>query len=440
MRRLGRVLAVLGLLVAITRVAAAGGELDASFGTTGFVTIDSGPWGDRFVTHGAARSLDPANPDAVVLVAVAPTSGGLGIYSAAVAPTGTVLGSSGLGLGSTTDFGVFTRVLADPTDPSHRLYVAGYRYLEGATPPISFFVGRLTALGEDLDPAWGGGAPVVTAIPGTTQSRVDALAVQPDGKLLVAGGANADFADIAVARYDTSGTLDPAFGPGGTVVIPGGIVRAIAVQGDGKILLAGYFDEGPFGGFGIMRLLADGSLDATFGAASGAPGVVTTGFTARYTQGIAVGVQELADGRIIAAGSDWDPRRLRGSFVAARYLSDGALDPTFARGRGRIRKRVGKSNAAGAIAFLADGKTLIAGSARRRHPEYHSDIALLRLNADGKPDRSFGHGGKVQTPAVPDWEGFGVRDVVVDSVGRTTVVGVRSDGTAKASILARYLP
>ena len=67
-------------------------------------------------------------------------------------------------------------------------------------------------------------------------------------------------------------------------------------------------------------------------------------------------------------------------------------------------------------------------------------IAMLRLDASGRPDRTFGHGDRVQTAAVPDTEGFRVRDVVVDSLGRTTVVGVSGDGAGKATILTRYLP
>ena len=258
--------------------------------------------------------------------------------------------------------------------------------------------------------------------------------------MLVAGGANEGLVDVAVVRHDPSGALDPDFGTGGTTVIAGGLVEALAVQSDGRILLAGFFADGPFAGFGVMRLLADGALDSSFRTATGAPGIVTTSFAARYTQDTAVGVQALPERADCRRGSDWDPSRRKGSFVAARYLGDGTPDPTFGKGKGRFRKRVGKSNAAGALAFLADGKILIAGTTRRKHPEYHSDIAMLRLDDSGRPDRTFGHGGRVQTAAVPDTEGFRVRDVVIDSLGRTTVVGVSGDGAGKATILTRYLP
>src|SRR5262245_21659946 len=254
MRHAGRGLAVVFLLVATARFATAGGQLDFSYGANGFVTIESGPWGQRFYTNGAAPSLDPANADAVLLVGAALTPPGLGLYSAAVTPAGTLLGPSLLGLGTATAFDAFTRIIADPADPSHRVYLAGYRYAAGATPPSAFLVGRFGPLGDTPDPTWGSGAPVVTAIPGTTTEGAPALAIQTDGKLLVAGDAGDGFANVAVARYDTSGALDPGFGTGGTLVIPSGIVQAIALQGDGKILLAGFFVDGPYGGFGIMRL------------------------------------------------------------------------------------------------------------------------------------------------------------------------------------------
>src|SRR5262245_66620278 len=99
MRHDVRGLAVVSLLVATVRLAAAGGQLDFSYGVNGFVTIESGPWGQRFLAHGAARSLDPANADAVLLVGVALTPPGRGIYSAAVTPAGTLLGPSLRGLG-----------------------------------------------------------------------------------------------------------------------------------------------------------------------------------------------------------------------------------------------------------------------------------------------------------------------------------------------------
>jgi len=83
---------------------------------------------------------------------------------------------------------------------------------------------------------------------------------------------------------------------------------------------------------------------------------------------------------------------------------------------------------------------LIAGTTQRKHPEYHSDIALLRLDASGRLDRTFGRGGRVQIAAVPDTQGFVVRDVVIDSFGRATVIGVSGDGVGKATILTRYLP
>jgi uncharacterized delta-60 repeat protein len=436
-----RCLVVLSLLVSLAGIAAASpGQLDPSFGTNGVVRIESGPWGSRLYASGGTLGLDPANPDAIVVLAAVPIVPPITTYAVAVSSNGGLLAGADLGLpDDLTDYGALGRVAADPTDPSHRLYAVGSRYTEGATPPYSFLVARLTPLGNGMDPAWGSGAPIVTAVPGTTQVQATALTVQPDGKLLVAGGADANFADVAVARYETDGTLDATFGSGGTTVIPGGgIVSAVALQSDGKILLAGSLGDGAFGrGFGVMRLLPDGTLDPTFGAGFGVSRVVTTNFLPRNPQGFSVGVQALSDGRIVAAGSTYDPGKKRYGLAAARYLDDGTLDSTFGR-KGRFKKRVGKSASAGAIGFLADGRILIAASGQGRYSLFDS-IALLRLDTNGRPDPTFGRGGKVQTQVV-NGEGLAVRDVVVDSLGRTTVVAASADGLGKATLLVRFLP
>src|SRR5262249_9418464 len=205
--------------------------------------------------------------------------------------------ATSFGVGTSSSFLFFSRLLADPADPAHRLYAVGARY-QTAAPQYAFVVARLTAFGDGLDPAWGGGAPVVTVVPGVTQARSVRLALQPDGKLVVVGQAGDQFDQTALARYDATGALDPTFGGGGTVVVTTGFAEGISVQDDGALLLAGSFRDGTFSGFGVMRLLPDGSPDPSFGSA----GVRVTALAKRYTQGTAVAVTALADGRIAAAG------------------------------------------------------------------------------------------------------------------------------------------
>jgi hypothetical protein len=99
---------------------------------------------------------------------------------------------------------------------------------------------------------------------------------------------------------------------------------------------------------------------------------------------------------------------------------------------------VGRSSPAGAVGFLADGGILIAGGAQGRY-SLDDGIALLRLDANGRRVPSFGKKGTVQTQVVYG-EGLAVRDVIVDSLGRTTVVAASADGIGRATLLVRFLP
>ena len=161
----------------------------------------------------------------------------------------------------------------------------------------------------------------------TTKRRASgsafALALQPDGKIVVAGDAGGTFAfekrTFVLARYTSNGRLDLTFGTGGKVTTDFGgdtsaSASALAIQSDGKIVVAG--SAGPGGGtgdFALARYHPDGSLDLTFGTA----GKVTTDF------GDSAGASALAlrpDGRIVVAGTT-------GTAFAGNNTSPGPLHP-----------------------------------------------------------------------------------------------------------------
>jgi uncharacterized delta-60 repeat protein len=163
-----------------------------------------------------------------------------------------------------------------------------------------------------------------------------AVALQPDGKLVLAGysdnGANQDF---AVMRFGSDGRPDTSFGGAGWVRTPIGAGNeqaiAVAVQSDGKIVVAGFADAG--GGnndFALVRYNADGTLDLGFGAG----GKVTTPVLAGDDQARAVAIQP--NGRIVAAG--WAHTGANNNVALVRYTAAGALDGTFGVG-GRSRRR-----------------------------------------------------------------------------------------------------
>ncbi|MCW5665759.1 MAG: hypothetical protein KIT35_18165 [Piscinibacter sp.] len=251
-----------------------------------------------------------------------------------------------------------------------------------------------------LDTTFGSGGKVVTAIAaGNGSDMAQAVAVQPDGKILVAGTTAVSGTDIdfAIVRYLADGTLDPSFGNGGKVVTSLGNstdhLNAIALQEDGKIVVAGDSDRGSSStgvDFALVRYQANGALDNGFGNG----GTVITPIRAHSSRDSAyalllqkVGTEQ----RIVAVGGE-------GDFVAARYTASGALDAGFGTG-GKVAGVFGHSTIGAAQAVvLAGGKLVLAG-------QIQNDFALARLNADGSLDAGFGSGGTVITPvSATNWD------------------------------------
>lgn len=166
---------------------------------------------------------------------------------------------------------------------------------------------------QALDSTFGGDGIVTTAIGAAGQLDVaHAVARQADGKLVVVGssdsgpafGANSSF---AVARYEADGDPDPTFGGGDGIVTTHFVAtanqvdeaRAVAIQSDGKIVVAGVADppaDGNSGDFAVARYLSNGDLDLPFG---GGDGMVTTGISHDDVWGVAL---QPADGKIVVAG------------------------------------------------------------------------------------------------------------------------------------------
>lgn len=236
------------------------------------------------------------------------------------------------------------------------------------------------------DQTFGSGGKVTTEfLNGSASGR--ALAIQNDGKIIVAG--NLGNSDFALARYNSDGSLDTTFGSAGKVTTDFGAVdtvSAVALQTDGKIVVAGGIQyNGTDSDFALARYNVDGSLDLTFGSG----GKVITAFSNRHDFAADVVLQN--DGKIIAVGGAGDSAAL----ALARYANDGSLDSTFGSG-GRVVIDVSNfSEAANAVALQADGKIIITGFAINAGTSY--DFILVRCNTDGSVDTSFGSGGNTVT-------------------------------------------
>ena len=179
-------------------------------------------------------------------------------------------------------------VVNDGTDPSI-----------AATRTVS-----VTGINDAPSFAFGSGGKVTTPI-GAGNDQAWGLTLQGDGKIVVVGSSNNGFNDFAVVRYNANGSLDGTFGGGDGIVVTSlgarhDIGYSVALQGDGKILVSGV-GYGTDEDFALVRYNADGSLDTSFG---GGEGIVTTPIGPLYDNGWSVALQ--GDGKIVVAGSAHD--------------------------------------------------------------------------------------------------------------------------------------
>jgi uncharacterized delta-60 repeat protein len=281
-----------------------------------------------------------------------------------------------------------------------------------------------------LDTSFGYGGKVITPI-SAGNDYCYSIALQPDGKILAAGRAlDGVEADFALVRYHQNGALDPTFGTGGKVVTPVGAsedsAQSIAVQKDGKIVVAGYSNSSAtLGDFAVVRYEADGTLDQLFGTG----GKVITDVGNRTDVGRSVEV--LHDGAIVVAGRFSTP--FSSGFGLVRYLQNGGLDMTFGLS-GKIMSLIGNGRSHGeALAVQSDGKFVMAGA----YTATGEDFAFARYLPDGHPDTQFsGNGAAIITTSARDH----LYDVAIQNDGRIAAVGFTElDGGKRVMAVARRL-
>ena len=238
--------------------------------------------------------------------------------------------------------------------------------------------------GGKLDPSFGRGGKVLTDFGARCCAEALAVAIQPDGKIVVAGDSFGAGTDFGVARYNDDGSLDRSFGTGGRVVTKvdqiAAYVAGVVVQPDGKIVVGGRASVGLSGGTALVRYRADGALDPTFGHG----GIAFTKGGVPY----ALAIQR--NHKLVTA---------RDPFGVARFLEDGNLDESFGR-NGRVRTDFQGRASADEVVVRADGKIVVAGTVGSYPQE---DFALARYTSDGRLDGSFGHRGKVVTDFGSVW-------------------------------------
>ncbi len=389
-----RRLAILLAALSLNGAAAAGalgapGDLDPTFGGTGRVVLPplqpgsvdgTGPVavapGGRIVVGG--DSFTPGSRHDFAVTRLLPSG----------APDPSFGGGTGTGLAGITDVSDDT-LRAMVLQPDGGVLLAG---TTSAQPPFSFGVARLRDDGT-LDPGFGKGGTAVPRFGATSSDHGAGIALQPDGAIIVAGASTAPgTSDFAVGRlHNPGGVLDPSFGSGGRGFAGLGTGsqetgRAVALQADGRILVAGSSTAAGTTDIAVARFLNPGGTpDPSFGDGTG---VALARFAATgVDEAYAVAMQ--TDGRIVVAGRSTaggdDP-----DIAVVRFMPDGSYDRSFGAGSGRVLVPVGAATTdrAAAIALQPDGRIVVAGSS-------DGDAAIVRLERDGRPDTSFGGDGSV---------------------------------------------
>jgi uncharacterized delta-60 repeat protein len=385
------------------------GALEGSFNTTGtppgFVTSDLVPNDDDY---GTAVS---SHKDGRVVVAAFNADASLGkVFTLfRYTTTGVLDPSFGLGTGkiaiqktSQDDAIAYAvKVLSDNT-----ILAAGTSW-NASGGGFDFVVAKFNEDGSLFTSFGTGGWAIVTVGAGNARDEAHTIAVQPDGKIVLAGTTNnGTDDDYAVVRLNANGTLDatgPGFGTGGKVITPingDDEPSAVAIQSDGKIVVGGTSNVGA-GDITVVRYNADGSLDAT-GPGFGTGGIATIDGRFNNTAGSndlgnALAIQ--ADGKIVITGQSSPAGGGNGDLITIRLTTAGVLDPAFnptgAFGSiatpGIIGYNHGPTNSdegARAVTIQSNGKILIGGDTDGQGAQSFA-LLLLRYNDDGSLDNSF---------------------------------------------------
>jgi uncharacterized delta-60 repeat protein len=341
--------------------------------------------------------------------------------------------------------------------------------------PIERLEPRLLLVAGALDPTFGAGGVVTTDVLAADHEFARGVAVQTDGKVVVAGAAggivlarfnpggspDASFGskgmvretfgaddttawDVAVdskgrilvsaasgyerllVRFLPDGRLDPSFGSGGKVSFARGDDFApVAVgAGDSVLVAAGAVDGGS--GFDVYRFDDRGRADAAF-ADGGKLHVGEVGGSVAVT-----GLSVMADGRLAVAGESFFADH--STMFVARYGRDGTADASFA-GTGRVQGNVFRAGSrVGQMAVGPDGKVLISA----RTPDGY---AVARFRADGVFDRPYGARGVAAIGGGPKAEDYANPRIAVDDRGGVALVGRRADDDLTRRLLvARLTP
>ncbi len=466
------------------------GELDPTFGDQGLLTAPVGGGNEE----GRALTLQPDGKIIFAGYARLSNSDQFSVFrfdTDGLLDTSFGSESTGIVVAKAISTSSESRAYAVAMTPDQKIVVAGSVLVSGSNR--NFALMRFESDGY-LDPAFSADGIVTTAIAGTAEDIARAVTVQSDGKIVAAGRAVGDLARFALARFNTAGALDSTFGVAGQQIVEvpnvdvdttalavdgdgrliavatryessGGVdfgmlrcsaagvvdgtfgtsgqvtqdlalvapfaqARAVAVQGDGKILVSGFVNRGATSlDFVLLRYLSTGTLDTSFGT----QGYVTTAVGSETDFVSSMLVQP--DGKIVLAGYTTNAGKRLPALV--RYLNTGALDSSF--GTGGIVTTVTTSDSAEIydIALQSDGKIVAAGSSLGAT---YNDVVVFRYTTAGALDTTFGSGTGRTVTSVSTFDDVAT-SIAIDSSNRAVLGGIsygNADATSASFALLRY--
>lgn len=292
---------------------------------------------------------------------------------------------------------------------------------------VFFLAPSAQAAPGELDPTFGTGGSL-RLFPSEEKISIRGVAVQPDGRVVMTGADQTANSWITV-RLQSNGALDPSFGTGGVASLPfpagsfgGG--QAVAIQSDGKIVVAGQAKGAVDSDVAVLRYQADGTLDPTFGGGDGIAIVPAIGTNER-AEAVAIG----AGGRILTTGErrSTDPKVIGEAAFAMAMRPDGEPDTSFNATGLKLIETTGaeKSDRGSGIAEAPGGKVVVADSTGNGAG---NGFTIVRLRANGELDPEFGGTGVVNTPIPGSSNAKGRADAVaVEPDGRIVAAGYGFD-------------
>ena len=292
----------------------------------------------------------------------------------------------------------WSRAMSPQPLRNHRLRPAALLLLLAAS------AGAIAQPPGTLDLDFGIGGRVITSL-GANAERLQAVQVRADESIVVAGfsasGPNSS-SNLAIARYLPNGLLDSAFGTNGVTRLDGNggtvdFANALALQRDGKYLIAGAVSAASYSDFGVVRVLDNGLVDASFGSA-GIARLNLAPVTNRNDYATSIAIQ--GSGKIVLGGAAFATEGAFDyiRFGLVRFDQNGVLDSGFGSAGTVIAPSpvIAGSDYLTAIARLPNGR-LPSGDALTvvGHSASQNTAIIRRYTANGQPDGSFGSGGQV---------------------------------------------